>query len=118
MSIAKATVQQQLALLREQTRLTGGLHHAQVTQLKMWPMVAFDIAVGSSFTWDPKTKVVTFKLDLPKKPQSRSQAWWKTRVDAVQSWVHELLGDEWQIKVTAGKTTYNGKRKISNGSTG
>jgi hypothetical protein len=118
MSIAKASVEQQIAMLREQTRITGGLHHAQVTQLKMWPMVAFDIIVGSSFTWDPKTKVVKFKLDLPSKPPARKLEWWKERVGAVQKWVHSLLGDEWMIQVVAGKKTFNGSRKINAGRAG
>lgn len=115
MSIGKVSVKQQLEMLREQTRLTGGLHEAQVLQLKMWPMVAFDHIVGSSFTWDPKTKVIKFKLELPKRGATKKLAWWKERVTAVQGWVHQLLGDEWQIQVEAGNQKFNGSRKISDG---
>lgn len=116
-NLYQASKEQQLALLREQTRLTGALHEAQVLQLKMWPLVAFDIAVASQFTWDPDKKVVTFTIDVLKAKPTLD--WWKPRVEALNGWVQTLLGDEWCIEVkTSGKSpkSFRGSRKIVSGS--
>lgn len=114
-NLYQASKQQQIAMLREQTRLTGALHEAQVLQLKMWPLVVFDVCVGSKFTWDPEKKLVTFTLDVPPKAKPKL-AWWKQRVEVINGWVQTLLGDEWCIEVkTSGKNSksFKGSRKIS-----
>lgn len=112
--IAQASVRQQLQMLKEQTRLTGALHEAQVLQLKNWPLVVFQDASGSEFTWDPDKKYVAFVVKIPPRCPSRlrSEAWWKKRVGALNQWVQELLGDEWYIKVRVGKKNYSGARSI------
>jgi hypothetical protein len=108
--IAQASVRQQLQMLKAQTRMTGALHEAQVLQLKMWPMVVFDVALSTSFTWDPDEKVVAFKVDMPK--GKKTLTWWKPRVEALNSWVQELLGEDWMILVSDGKNKFRGNRKI------
>lgn len=108
-------VKEQLQLLKAQTALTGALHDAQVLQLKMWPLVAFDTATTSEFTWDPEEKLVTFNVNFPKKMKFPQLDWWKVRVDALQSWVYELLGDNWRIvvNVTGSKSrSFSGTRRI------
>jgi hypothetical protein len=108
---------QQLQMLREMTRLTGALHEVQVVNLKMWPLVLFTDAKTSSFTWDPDKKLVHVSLMLKPRHPTRKQAWWKERVGALSSWVHELLGDEWvtNVQIQNGKrpTIYRGTRKIT-----
>lgn len=96
-------------MLREQTRLTGALHEAQVLQLKMWPMVVFDTASASRFTWDPEGKVVTFTVTI----KNQKLAWWKQRVTILNEWVQTLLGKDWVIRVQAGKKTFAGQRGAS-----
>ncbi len=107
---------QQLQMLKEQTRLTGGLHEAQVLQLKMWPMVVFDTALSSSFTWDPEKKVVVFTITHPttRSKKKHPLEYWKERVTALNGWVQVLLGDEWMIQVKCGGKTYNGLRSVTN----
>ncbi len=106
---------QQLQMLKEQTRLTGGLHDAQVLQLKMWPLVVFDTALGSSFTWDPDTKIVTFTITHPntKAKKKLPLEYWKQRVAVLNGWVQTLLGDEWVIRVKVGDKTYAGNRSLN-----
>jgi hypothetical protein len=109
--------QQQLQLLKEQTRLTGGLHEAQVLQLKLWPLVVFDTAISSSFTWDPDKKTVSFKIIHPatKAKKKPGLAWWKERVMVLNRWVQALLGDEWMIYLICGNKTYSGQRTYNVG---
>jgi hypothetical protein len=111
--IAQASVRQQLQVLKETTRLTGGLHEAQVLNLKMWPLILFTNVCGSSFSWDPDKKTVSFVLVLEPKAKKKKQAWWEKRVNILNEWVHELLGSEWIVEVSDGKiTTLRGKREI------
>jgi hypothetical protein len=108
--------EQQLQMLKEQTRLTGALHDAQVLQLKMWPLVVFDRAQGSRFTWDPEKKVVVFMLDMPTKGKEQKLAWWEERVKVLNGWVQVLLGEDWyiEVKVTGKKSReYRGSRNLS-----
>lgn len=115
--MAQASTQQQLQMLKEQTRLTGALHEAQVLQLKMWPLVVFQNAISSEFTWDPDKKVVAFKLDLPTSGPIGKPEWWQERTDGLNGWVQTLLGDEWCITVLVSQghyaVKYRGTRKIS-----
>lgn len=111
-TIVQPTAQQQIEMLKEQTRLTGALHDAQVLQLKLWPLCVFDTATDSEFTWDPLTREVTFKLSFPKKAKKPSLGWWKERVSILNKWVQALLGDEWMIHVQSGRLTFNGNRTI------
>lgn len=114
--IAQASIPQQLQMLKEQTRLTGALHEAQVLQLKLWPLVVFQNAISSQFTWDPDKKVVIFTISHPAMRAKKAPKldWWKERVTKLNEWVQVLLGDEWMIQVVAGKKTFNGSRKITN----
>lgn len=91
----------QLQLLREQTRLTGGLHEAQVLNLKMWPLVLFQEATSSEFTWDPDKKIVSFRVKLKKaaKIGKAKSAEYKQRVEVLNGWVGQLLGAPWYISV-------------------
>lgn len=118
--IYQPNAQQQLQMLKEQTRLTGGLHEAQVLQLKMWPLVVFDTCHSSSFTWDPDKKVISFKVEAPwsksgggVKAKKFPLAYWKERVTVLNGWVQTLLGDEWMITVTADRKTYAGQRSLN-----
>lgn len=92
-----------LLLLRDLTKRTGILHEIQVGQLKMWPLVAFDNATTSEFSWDSTKKMVCFVIQTqgpaPKKMRARF-TWLDQSVKA-------LLGHEWGIKVAI-----NGKEKF------
>ena len=102
-TIAKASPTQQLQMLAQLTKMSGGLHEAQVIHLKIWPLLVFD-ASASEFTWDPDTKKVTFKLkpatSLKKTPSMRQRA------ETLGQWVQTLLGKEWSIDVVTPKKTY------------
>lgn len=103
--------EQQIQMLKEQTRLTGALHDAQVLQLKMWPLVVFDQALTSSFSWDPEKKNVIFNITYPKKGVQKL-AFWKERVTVLNGWVQTLLGGEWAIQVKCGGKTFSGQRSF------
>ena len=84
--------------LKEITRLTGGLHEAQLLQLKMWGLGLF-----SSHT-SPKTlqikcnidtKTINFNIDTPKKPPKD----YSMRISLIKAWVQALLGSEWKVIV-------------------
>lgn len=109
--VASLSQLEQLKLLKFQTQMTGGLHEAQVLQLKIWPRLIFPEATGSSFTWDPEGKTLGFTLNLPPKLR-KPRKYWEQGVEILQSWVHELLGGEWVIGIQAGKKTYCGGYRI------
>lgn len=103
---------QQLQMLKQQTKLTGGLHDAQVLQLKMWPLVVFDTCTGSKFTWDPDKKQVVFTVEHPIKKMPKLE-YWKQRITVLNGWVQTLLGDEWCIQVKCNGKVFNGQRSLS-----
>jgi hypothetical protein len=117
----QADALQQLQMLKEQTRLTGALHEAQVVQLKMWPLVLFQDWSKSEFTWDPDQKYVAFKMSKGKKKtrtKAPKLADHQERVDVLAGWVQELLGSEWRVQVQFGPDTegvLHGKRKFNVG---
>lgn len=96
----EASVKQQLQMLREQTRLTGGLHEAQVYNLKLWPLVLFDTAKRAEFTWDPDKKVIFYTV--VKGEVRLRKKWLQGRTDTLGRWVRELLGNEWKTYVEIG----------------
>lgn len=104
------STKQQIQMLREMTRLTGGLHEAQVLQLKMWPMVLFTGLISHEFTWDETLKEVSFVLTGKRPPLKVVQA----AVEVLNSWVQELLGESWIVRVKWGKNSFAGKRSIIN----
>lgn len=103
----QASVFEQFAVLREQTRITGALHEAQVMQLKVWPLALFDATKDSGFTWEPVARVVTFMPVMKK----RSESWMKPRLKTIFKWTQDLLGGEWQVVVKANGKTYRSSRK-------
>lgn len=109
-----ATPEQQLQMLREQTRLTGGLHEAQVIHLKAWPLLLWQEAKSTSFTWDPDSRSIIFDLNHRRGASSlkKDQKWWQQRVDVLTGWVQQLLGDEWMVRVVSGSRKFTGYRKV------
>ncbi|NBT57436.1 hypothetical protein EBT16_01505 [bacterium] len=95
---------EQLMLLRDLTKRTGVLHEIQVTNLKLWPMIAFTHAQTSEFTWDVDKHNVTFSLTT----KGASPKSMRARFDWLDQSVKALLGPEWGITVNM-----NGKEKFS-----
>ena len=94
---------EKLLLLRDLTKRTGILHEVQVEQLKMWPLIAFEHATNSEFTWDNTTKNVCFSI----KTEGASPKKMNERFNWLDQAVKALLGPEWAIKVKI-----NGKEKF------
>lgn len=107
--IFKADLPTQLALLRQTTKLTGGLHEAQVQQLKVWPLLTFQWAEQASFTWDPDKREVYFHPQPPKWVRPKRDHLQKG-ADVLATWVCGLLGDEWETVVILGDDRVVGKR--------
>jgi hypothetical protein len=107
-SIYQPSVMQQLQMLKEQTRLTGGLHEAQVLQLKAWPLVVFNVKRGkdAAFTWDPDKHIVAFSITGSEK---HDQGWWQKRTNILGLWVKNLLGNDWKTNVKVGDRIFRSK---------
>lgn len=96
---------QKMALLREQTRLTGGLHHVQVLNLRMWPKILFG-ECESEFTWDPEKKEVSFFIQTEEGNILDFQV--KEAVDHLTEWSRHMVGLDWNVLVNVNGKVYNG----------
>lgn len=108
-----ATVHEQLLLLRDMTERTGVLHEAQKLQLSIWPRVA--IAHCQVSEVEPK-----IEHDADGRATSKTlivRAWTRGPapknldqcVRLLKTWIAELLGKGWEIKVEY--IPMNGKTK-------
>jgi hypothetical protein len=94
--------------LRAMTATTGGVHEAQVLQLKMWGAIAFPNRKWEAAV-DVRSKTVTYKLT---KGQKQRKALAK-RVAVLDRSIHWLLGDNWALNVDEdGNLLYQGQRKL------
>jgi hypothetical protein len=92
----------QLALLRDTvTGPTGGLHEAQLLQLKLWPFVAAPHLKRHTATPDSKAKLVTFEFELD--PEGVEPKDFSKRLAALERSVKAMLGADWRIEVRVGK---------------
>jgi hypothetical protein len=89
---ADPSVKEQLARLRLMTQMTGGIHEAQLHQLKLWPLVLFPCETHQ-LGHDSETRIVTCVIvpsgELPEDMEKRFKTF--------ETWVHELLGDDWLL---------------------
>ena len=109
-----ASVEEQFAALQEVTRLTGALHEAQKLQLQLWPMLVFQDAIRSEFSWDNDKKTVDFKITLPEgSKRAKGARLAKTRVGILNGWIQRLLGGEWIAVVSYNGATLRGQRQIN-----
>lgn len=90
----------QLAFLREQTRVTGILHDAQVFQLKMWILVVAQHAGDAEIGFDWTKKVVQFKLRSINGPAPANL---QVGFENLDNWVKWLLGPEYKVIVKEGR---------------
>lgn len=102
----------QIANLRALADATGGLHDAQVFQLKQWGAVVF-YHVGAG-NWecvvDLPNKIVDYRLRRgAKHPRNFVHL-----IASLDRSIHWLLGDEWALHVTEGeKLLYKGERLVT-----
>lgn len=90
----------QLMVLQEQTRLFGGLHDAQVLQLKMYPLMCFETPPGSAyFEADIVGRLVRFHVAIDSR-YSREEA--HRRSVILDRATKSLLGPEWTVGVYVG----------------
>lgn len=98
----------ELMQLRDLTRRTGILHDAQVTNLKYWPYVLFEIS-DHQILPDDLRRVLTFNLKFTKKKPKNIKDLSRT----LESWCWAILGEEYQIRVRdarSGLYLYHGSR--------
>jgi hypothetical protein len=91
----------QLVMLREMTKRFGSLHEAQSLQLKLWPFTVDSTIANSQAKVDIEGKTVEFnwigsKMKVDKKYQER--------LNALNSNVKFLLGEEWVMVVKSDGT--------------
>lgn len=103
---------QQVAAMRGLTAVTGGLHDAQILQLKLWGAMAFH-HVGAGH-WecrvDLDNHVVVYDLERGRK-HPRKFAYLIASLDRS---IHWLLGDDWSLQVLeAGKPLYVGTASVT-----
>lgn len=91
---------QQLALLREQTKVTGLMHEAQVLQLKYWPLLVSPERTAVQLAWDTETMVVSYVFDLSACNEEDKDGLSPVARENLENWVKQLLGENWALKVT------------------
>lgn len=102
------TVEQQLAVLRDQTRRFGTLHESQVFQLKMWGGVAFHGTGKWTLHLNVPDKSITYVLP---KSGKRLPPNLPSLIAALQRSVTWLLGEEWGMSVKqSSKLLYDGRQ--------
>jgi hypothetical protein len=102
----------QIATLRAVAEATGGLHEAQVLQLKHWGAVSFHHLGkgGWDCVVDLEGRVINYRL----RPGSRHPRNIAYLIASLDRSVHWLLGDEWALHVTEGaKILYQGERLVT-----
>lgn len=106
----------QLLQLKGLTRMTGTLHDAQLSHLRMWGLVVFQLVPKEKMAVYVSTerKQVRYVLDGGKLYQKRGELnfnWLVQAIAKLDSAVHDLLGDEWQTIIEHnGKVEYLGPR--------
>jgi len=108
----------QLLLAKDLTRRTGILVEAQITQLRIWPMVSFDDVSDVEINpLDVETKTIHYLWRVRKVP---SGADLMRRAEQLGGWVRSLLGDDWKINIKIkqkkggpGRLIWNGQRKVA-----
>jgi hypothetical protein len=96
--------------LREVTRLTGTLDELQVRNLEMWGRLLFHPA-KFGLNWDGARRVIEYDALSagPSRPAKEHEAY----MQALDTSVKEMLGDEWQLIVKeTGSTIFTGPRKV------
>lgn len=87
----------QLALLKDQTKRTGLMHEAQVVNLKWWGILLSPDGATVQVAWDTETSIMKYIIDLSKAQDVDGLT--PVARDALESWVKELLGENWALKV-------------------
>ncbi len=110
---SEMSVQEQILALKMMTAQTGVLHEAQVLQLKLWPWTVFPKEITSyeiGVQPDPDKKYLEYRMI----GHDKIKALPKKGVVLLQSWVKNLLGQDWTVVVK-----FNGSEvKVNNGRTG
>lgn len=109
-SIKQPDLWEQLFALRGLTSTVGALHEAQMVQLRCWPLVVAPHSTSHETHVDLEKKEVDFHLKVGKK---RPPVDFKTRLQALDRSVKDMLGPEWRTRVLANeKQIFHGRPKI------
>lgn len=110
--IYNASTKEQIALMKSVTEMTGGLHEFQVKHLKLWPLLVFEGATKSEFTWKPNDKLVIFRV---KGCNDKPTEWLKERLQILQGWVQGMVGQDWicRLEVRGRKLTADKVKDVS-----
>lgn len=101
-------LEQQLLELRAVTLPWGWLHELQIKQLQMWGMLAIPECKGLQLSVDLDRWVV--KYDSIISPESEMP---KNLLDGLARSVRWLLGEGWDVCVTAKNWTYTSEGDVS-----
>lgn len=98
-----APAQQQLLLLREQTRRMGVLHDAQVLQLKMWPRAYFVKSTSATqVSVDIEKKRLVFQVVVAKGKTPEGAMGPSAAASRLAESAHWLLGPSWDVEIRVG----------------
>lgn len=100
MAVKELTYEQQLQYLKGVTTRTGGLHEAQVLQLKLWPYTVDPEISDTKAEVDVAHKAIDYHWVLLSRPRKWSpDKRYTGRLEALVSSVKWMLGDTWKVQV-------------------
>jgi hypothetical protein len=102
--MSKATLIEQLALLKGMTLRTGAIHEAQALQLKNWPMLIPDVDKAEAQV-DTERKIITYKCETK---SSRATKKKRETMDNIVIWTRKILWDDAAVVfILNDKTVYD-----------
>jgi hypothetical protein len=102
--MSKATLMEQLALLKGMTLRTGAIHEAQALQLKMWPMMIPDVDKAEAQV-DTERKIVTYKCEAGSTRATKKK---RETMDNIVTWTRKILWDDTVVVfILNNKTVYD-----------
>jgi hypothetical protein len=100
----KASLPEQLALLKTMTVTTGAIHEAQALQLKMWPRLIQKVTKSEARV-DVEKRTVTYICESTGLRPTKSV---KLTCTNICQWTRNLLWDETKVVIKInGKTVFN-----------
>lgn len=101
----------QLGAIRGITNALGGLHEAQVVQLKYWGGITFGFAGKGK--WKAEVDFEHTTVTYVVKGRARQPANLKNLIGALERSVQSMLGQDWALNVTVNnKVIHRGERKV------
>lgn len=103
-------VWEQLGLLREVSKTTGILHHAQVVHLQAWGQIALPHAKAIDIAWGADLRAIEYRAKVSEDKPPKDL---KKRLTGLDESIKTLLGSDIKVTVKFGRQTiYTGAGKV------